>query len=44
MDLQEMGWREYGLDLSCSEQGQVAGFHKSGHESSSSVKCGEFLN
>ena len=43
MDLQDVGWG-HGLDLSGSEQDQVAGSCKHGNEPPCSIKCGEFLD
>jgi hypothetical protein len=43
MDLREIGWG-YGLDLSGSGQGPVAGYCEHGNELSVSIKAGEFLD
>jgi hypothetical protein len=41
--LQEVGWREHGVDLSGSEYGQVAGCCEFSNGPSGSIKYGEFL-
>jgi len=40
IDIKEIGWRETGLDLSISGQGQVAGCCDHGNEHKGSTKKG----
>jgi hypothetical protein len=44
IDLQEVDGWGHGLDLSGSEQEQVARSCECGNESPGSIKCGEYLN
>ena len=44
MDLQEVGCGGYGLDRSCSGEGELAGTFECGNKLSDSIKCGEYLD